>query len=167
MTGQLIVLRGNSGSGKSSIAVELRRVLGGQVVWIEQDYLRRIVFQESEEPEPVNARAIEQLATLALAHGRNAIVEGIMPVVRYGEMLRRLAAAHPGRVHCYYLDIPFEETARRHSTRDKSAAFTAEAMRDWYRERDLLPAPRETIVVQTSTLDETVARILADLSRVA
>ena len=164
VSGRLIVLRGNSGSGKSSVAGELRRVLGARVAWIEQDHLRRIVFQESEEPEPVNALAIEQLATLALAHGRHALVEGIMPVVRYGEMLRRLTAAHAGRAYCYYLDVPFEETARRHATRAKSTAFSADEMRDWYRERDLLLAPPETIIDQTSTLDQTVARILSDIS---
>ncbi|MEV6285133.1 AAA family ATPase [Kribbella sp. NPDC051770] len=160
--GQLIVLRGNSGSGKSTVALELRRLLGPSVAWIEQDHFRRSVFQETTEPDPLNALAIEQVATLALAHGRHAIVEGIMPVVRYGEMLRRLIAAHPGRAYCYYFDIPFAETTRRHATRSKSTAFTAEAMREWYLEEDLLGDPHESIIGASSSLDEIVARVLAE-----
>ncbi|MFF1875871.1 kinase, partial [Kitasatospora herbaricolor] len=36
---KLIVLRGNSGSGKSTVARELRRMLGDGVALVEQDYL--------------------------------------------------------------------------------------------------------------------------------
>lgn len=158
----MIVVRGNSGSGKSSVAEGIRKASSQRVAWIEQDHIRRTVFGELEEPDGANITAIEQLADLALSRGFHAVVEGILPTVRYGEMLARLARRHPGPSYCYYLDIPFEETVRRHATRLKAAAFDPETMRDWYRHRDLLTSPTETVIDESSTLDETVARILGE-----
>lgn len=49
---------------------------------------------------------------------------------------------------------------RRHATRPQRGEFTVEQMREWYRERDLPPGGRETIVGPDGTLDETVRTIL-------
>jgi hypothetical protein len=113
-------------------------------------------------PDGANIPAIEQLAGLALSRGFHTVVEGIMATARYGEMLARLARQHAGPSYFYYLDIPFEETVRRHAGRPKATAFDPEEMRDWYRPRDLLTSPSETIIDESSTLDETVSRILTD-----
>ncbi|TDO62560.1 hypothetical protein EV651_106175 [Kribbella sp. VKM Ac-2571] len=160
MDPRLIVIRGNSGSGKTSIVEEIRAACGRGVAWIEQDYVRRTVFQELAEPDGANIGLIGQMARYALARGFHAVVEGILPTVRYGGMLAELARDHGG--HFYYLDIPFEETVRRHATRDKATAFTAEDMADWYRPRDLLEQPRETIIDETSSLEATVQQILQE-----
>ncbi|MFQ9873424.1 hypothetical protein [Waltera sp.] len=39
-------------------------------------------------------------------------------------------------IYAYYFDIPFEETVRRHNTRDKKQEFGEEDMRRWWREKD-------------------------------
>jgi hypothetical protein len=41
--------------------------------------------------------------------------------------------------------------------------FTAEQMLSWYREHDLLTAVEQQVIDQTSSLDETVERVLSDL----
>ncbi|GAA3139123.1 adenylylsulfate kinase-like enzyme [Kribbella aluminosa] len=158
MTSRLIVLRGNSGSGKSSVVEAIRERYGHGIAYIEQDYVRRTVFQELAEPDGANIELIGQMASYALARGFHAVVEGILPTVRYGGMLARLHRDHGG--HFYYLDIPFEETVRRHATRDKASAFAADDMADWYRPKDLLDEPRETVIDETSSLDATVQQIL-------
>ena len=160
MEPRLIVIRGNSGSGKSSIVEGIRTAYGRGIAYIEQDYVRRIIFQELDEPDGANIELIGQMARHALARGFHTVVEGILPTVRYGGMLAELARDHGG--HFYYLDIPFEETVRRHATRDKASAFTAKDMADWYRPRDLLEQPRETIIDETSDLDATVQQILRE-----
>jgi alpha-D-ribose 1-methylphosphonate 5-triphosphate synthase subunit PhnL len=43
---KLVILRGNSGSGKSSIAREVRARYGRGCALVEQDYLRRVVLRE-------------------------------------------------------------------------------------------------------------------------
>jgi predicted kinase len=158
----LIVVRGNSGSGKSSIVAEIRRAYGRGVAWIEQDYIRRTVFQELDQPDGANIDLIRQMADHALGRGYHAVVEGIMPTIRYGVMLSELAREHPGPSYFYYLDIPLEETVRRHATRPKATAFTAEEMATWYKPRDLVDWPRETVIDETSSLEATVRRILAE-----
>jgi len=49
-TSRLIVLRGNSGSGKSTTARALRERFGRRLAWVEQDYLRRVVLKEHDVP---------------------------------------------------------------------------------------------------------------------
>jgi hypothetical protein len=135
------------------------------VAWIEQDHIRRTIFQEDQEPDGANIAAIGQLAELALQRGYHAVVEGILPTVRYGVMLRELVDRH--RAYVYFLDIPFDETVRRHATRAKAGAFDADAMREWYRGHDPLGVPGEVIVDESSTLDETVRRVLSETGLVA
>jgi hypothetical protein len=77
-------------------------------------------------------------------------------------MLAGLERDHLGRSCFYYLDVPLEETLRRHATRPQAAEFGAAEMRDWYRPRDLLASVREHIIPAVSTLPETVDRMLAD-----
>jgi thymidylate kinase len=166
---RLIVIRGNSGSGKSSVAEGIRASYGPGVAWIEQDYVRRMIFAELDQPDGANIAAIEQLALLALERGFHALVEGILPSARYAGMLARLARRHTGPSFFFYLDVPFEETVRRHGTRPKASAFDAEEMRSWYQHRDLLDQPRETVIDESSTLPATIELVVetAGLQRVS
>lgn len=157
---QLIVLRGNSGSGKSSVVEAIRAEYGRGIAYIEQDYVRRIIFQELDQPDGANIDLIGAMARHALARGFHTIIEGILPTIRYGGMLAGLARDHGG--HFYYLDIPFEETVRRHATRDKASAFTADDMAAWYRPKDLLDRQHETVIDETSPLAATVQQILRE-----
>jgi predicted kinase len=47
---RLIVLRGNSGSGKSAVAKALRRSYGRGVAWVSQDLIRRTILGEKDQP---------------------------------------------------------------------------------------------------------------------
>lgn len=47
---RLIVLRGNSGSGKSSVAMVLREAYGRGLAWVSQDLIRRIILRERDRP---------------------------------------------------------------------------------------------------------------------
>ena len=159
---RLIVVRGNSGSGKSSIAQGIRAAYGHGIAWVEQDFVRRMIFNELDQPDGANIGMIERIAGYALDRGFHVVLEGILPTRRYGEMLARLAREHLGNSFFYYLDVPFDETVRRHATRPKAAAFGLDEMRAWYRARDLLATPEETLIDESSSLDATVRLILAD-----
>ncbi|MEV1175391.1 kinase [Nonomuraea sp. NPDC049784] len=159
---QLIVLRGNSGSGKTSVARALREAYGRPgLALVSQDVLRREILRELDMPGGVNIGLIDTVTRYALDHGHHVILEGILTTARYGPMLESLRKDHSGRSHFFYLDIPFEETLRRHATRPQSAEFGAELMREWYVERDLLPGGYETVIPQDSSLQETVGRVLS------
>ncbi|MEV0614866.1 AAA family ATPase [Nonomuraea sp. NPDC050404] len=159
----LVIIRGNSGSGKTKVARSVREAYGRRgLAIIGQDVVRRQILRELDVPDGVNIGLIDTMCRHVLDAGQHVVLEGILTLSRYGPMLRRLADDHAGTTCCFYLDVPFDETVRRHATRPQSAEFGAELMREWYVERDLLPDGRETIVGQDSSLPQTVERILAD-----
>lgn len=159
---RLVVLRGNSGSGKSTTARTLRERLGRGTAWVEQDHLRRILLRERDVPGGVNIGLIDLNVRYALDHGYDVVLEGIMDAGRYGDMLRQLTVDHRGTTLHYYFDIPFAETVARHGTRDMPGVGP-DMMQDWYREHDVLDGIEQTVIGPDSALDETVAKILTDL----
>ncbi len=161
----LVVIRGNSGSGKSSVARRLREEHGRRTLAVvDQDTVRRKILREGDEPGGANIDLIALMARFSLDRGFHVVVEGILNAGRYADMLDRLHREHPGPQHWYYLDVPFEETLRRHAGRPLAAEVSAAEMAEWYRERDLLPGGRETVIGADSSLEQTVAQILADTS---
>jgi len=160
---RLAILRGPSGSGKSSTARGLRAHVGRGLAWVEQDHFRRVVLRERDRPGGVAVGLIDAAARYCLDHGYHVVVEGLLYRDHYADVLTALVADHRGRTACYYFDLPFEETLRRHATRPEAAEFTPEQMRPWYRHRDLLPGELEQLVPPHATLEGTVARVIDDL----
>ncbi len=157
---RLIVLRGNSGSGKTTVAHSLRAAYGRGLAWVSQDLIRRLILKEKDVPGGVNIGLIDQVARYCLDRGQHVVLDGILYADRYEQMLAGLRADHLGRSHFYYLDVSMEETFRRHATRPQAAEFGPDDMRAWYRPRDLLSSIRERIVPESSTLQQTVTLIL-------
>lgn len=159
---RLFVIRGNSGSGKGTIAEELRNQLSGKVALIGQDHFRRTVLKEKDVAGGDNIDLIALTVEFALTRGYDVILEGILAFERYGAMLTRLTAAWPD-YYLYYLDIPFEETLRRHSTKQNATEFGEAEMRQWYIDLDLTGLPRETILPSRYSVEDSVAQILRDV----
>ncbi|MFE1934756.1 kinase [Streptomyces sp. NPDC059474] len=161
-TTRLIVLRGNSASGKSSVAAGLRARYGRGLALVGQDNLRRVVLRERDTPDAANIGLIDTVARYALDHGFHVVVEGILHAAHYGEMLDALCRDHLGHSHAYYLDVPFAETLRRHAMKPQADEYGEPEMRDWYRPLDLLPGGGETVIPAASALAETVERVMRD-----
>ncbi|QES57210.1 kinase [Streptomyces venezuelae] len=156
---RLIVLRGNSGSGKTAVATELRHRLGRRLAVVGQDNVRRVILKERDTPGAANIGLIDTITRYSLIHGFHTLVEGILSATRYGEMLQQLHRDHGG--HFFYLDVPFEETLARHATRPQAADFGADEMADWYRAQDLLPGVPEHVIGLKSSLSETADLIMS------
>ncbi len=160
---RLIVIRGNSGSGKSTIARRLRLQAGRGCALVEQDYLRRILLREKDTSPGLAPALIEHNVQFLLRNSYHVILEGILFTGRYGEMLRRLKAGHTGPAHFFYLDVSFAETVRRHATRPQAEEFTAEQMRDWYAELDVLDGVNEAVIAENSS-EEATLNLIAQAS---
>ncbi len=158
----LVIIRANSGSGKTTTAREVRRRYGRGAALLEQDHLRRVVLREhdSSHIKPVAPAFITATARAALGLGYHVILEGILHTGRYATMLHQLINDHPGRSAVFYLDVSFDETVRRHHSRAEPIPVTAEEMRQWYTPRDLLDVPGETVIPESSTFEDTVTTIL-------
>jgi predicted kinase len=157
----LVVIRGNSGSGKSTIARRLQVGHGRGCAWVEQDHLRRILLRERDLPGGLAPVLIGQTVRTALDHGYHVVLEGILHAGRYGPVLTDLCRDHRGRTAVFYLDVSLAETLRRHGTRPQRDHFGETDMRGWYTGRDLLGVADEHVVPETTGLDEAVALIAA------
>jgi predicted kinase len=158
----LIVLRGNSASGKSSVAAGIRTSFGRGVAIVGQDNLRRVVLHEHDNAGAANIELIRRVAEFALDAGFHVIVEGILYVAHYGQMLRELREGHNGTSWFYYFDVPFEETLRRHASKPQAQEYGRAEMSGWWRDKDLLPDGTEQVISTSSSLDATVQRIMCD-----
>jgi hypothetical protein len=107
---RLILIRGNSASGKSTVAAGIRERYGRGIAIVGQDNLRRTVLRERDIPGGANIGLIDQTSRYCLDHGFHTIVEGILYADHYADMLTALRHDHEGLTCCYYLHVPFEET---------------------------------------------------------
>ena len=121
----VVIIRGNSASGKSSTAHEVRRRYGRGCSLIEQDYLRRVVLREhgSDATPTVAPAFIMAVAQAALAHGYHLVLEGILHTRQYGEPLRQLIAGHPGPSFVFWLQVSLGETGVRAATSQVVGAY--------------------------------------------
>lgn len=161
---KLIVLRGPSGSGKSSVARVVRLAIKTPTALIEQDYLRRVLLKEKDIPGGTNIELIKSVTLFALARSYHVILEGIFDKVRYSKMFAELLKSHPTNNHFFYFDVTFDETLRRHSLKSNRNEFGETEMRAWYKESDLLEIVAEEIVPEKNTIEETINQITEKIS---
>ncbi|MET9486911.1 AAA family ATPase [Nocardia sp. NPDC006630] len=131
-SGVLVVIRGNSGSGKSTTAgIVQHRMARSSCVVVPQDVVRRQMTWEPEAEGRLNVELIEHIALFALTRGLVVIVEGILDTNRYGAMLERLAAAAAHSL-LYAFDLTLEETLLRHAGRPLAAEVPPSMLAQWY-----------------------------------
>ena len=159
---KLILIRGNSGSGKTSVAAALQKKLGRNTLLISQDVIRREMLWVSDGQ---NTQCLPLLQTLLEYGARNCsyvILEGILNATWYRPLFETAQALFGPDIFAYYYDLPFEETLTRHSTRDKSAEFGEEAMRRWWSEKDYISFLPEKVLTRELSLEAAVALIYSD-----
>ena len=165
MKGQkLIIIRGNSGSGKSAVVEKLRETFDGKVAVIGQDTLRRTILMETDSLENTDIIGLlEQTVIYCLDKGYTVIVEGILSKPKYRDTLIKLMESAPCKSSVFYIDVSIEETLRRHKTKPIATEITEEKLQSWYQPKNYLGVPNEIIIDETSTLEETVKLILASV----
>ncbi|WP_245791764.1 M15 family metallopeptidase [Actinacidiphila rubida] len=162
---RLVVIRGNSASGKSSVAQGLRDHYGRGVAIVGQDVIRRNVLREHDTTGGANIALLARIARHALDAGFHVVLEGILYADRYSHMITTLVRDHRGVSRCYYLDVPLEATLVRHASKADATYLTQvtdDHLASWYRELDLLPGSLETEIPADSTLQDTIARIVRE-----
>ncbi|ULG72298.1 kinase [Macrococcus brunensis] len=157
----LIILRGNSGSGKTSTAQLLQDRLGEGTFLISQDVVRRQMLRVNDKVGSLSTDLLENLVTFGMERCQFVILEGILTNRKHGEMLNRLVNQYDSRVYVYYFDISFEETLRRH--RFKNVNFGEKEMREWYLDKDMLGVNGEVIFSDEWTQEEIIKRIMSDI----
>ncbi len=157
---KLIILRGNSGSGKTSVAKALQEKFGPNTMLLSHDMIRMNILHVW------GAEGIERSRPLLielLKYGRQnseiTILEGILDSNEYHLLFETAVKEYGENIFAYYYDLPFEETLKRHSTKPNRNDFGENDMRRWWREKDYLSLIRETILTESISLNETVDMI--------
>ena len=100
----LIILRGNSGCGKTSTARLLQRQLGYGTMLVSQDVVRREILRVKDSESNPAIQLIYDICMYGNNVGYTVILEGILSNKKYGAMLRRLLNDFQGEKLIYYFE---------------------------------------------------------------
>ena len=106
-----------------------------------------------------SARSPSSSKIIYLAHGYDVILDGILSMDRYGEMLGRLRDICQDH-HFFYLDVSFEETLRRHATKPNAHEFGEAEMRRWYDPRDVTGFDGEIVIPESESVEQIVSVVV-------
>lgn len=156
---KLIILRGNSGSGKTTIAKELQNSFDRNTMLISQDVIRRDMLKVKDGENTEALPLMKELLIYGRSHSDVVILEGIMYADWYKPLFELAIQLYDTRVYAYYFDLPFEETLKRHQTKPNCNEFGEEAMRRWWREKDYSDVLNEKII----TSEKDIPSIVSDI----
>ncbi len=157
---KLIVLRGNSGSGKTTIAKELQKWLGNNTMIISQDVIRRDILNVKDGENTLALPLMKELLVYGHAHSDIVILEGIMIADWYKPLFELAVQLYGAEIYAYYFDISFEETLKRHQTKPNCHEFGEEAMRRWWREKDFSDVLKEKCITAERDIESIVGDII-------
>lgn len=159
---KLILLRGNSGSGKTTIAHKLQNMLGNGVMCVGQDEIRRHMLNVSDSPGNLSIELIKDITAYGIAHCKYVILEGIFNKEKYGNMLQSIISNAHIKSYIYYFDLPYAETVRRHHTKAYTD-FSAEKLASWFVGKDTLNVKNEKLITEMMTQNDILTMIMNDL----
>ena len=163
--GKLVILRGNSGSGKSTTAKTLQRALGRNTMLLSQDVIRREMLWVRDGCGNPAVSLLAALLQYGSVHSPYVILEGILDSEVYRPVFEAAKEAFGEEIYAYYYDLPFEETLRRHATKPNHMDFGEADMREWWKEKDLIGLIPETVFTKDVSAEEAITAILSHLSQ--
>ena len=162
---KLIMLRGPSAVGKSTVAGELMRRTKRPTVLIDLDYYRFGFVNWEKAPacgsEDELGPEYEMSGgdvLIGLRRGYDVIFDGNFTSDPHDPFLKMLFDAHPDDNYLFYMDASLEETLKRHKTKE-NARINTDKMREVYKYASPVGLEKEVIIPQDSSLEETVERI--------
>ena len=153
---KLVIIRGPSGAGKTTVARALVETCARPTALVERDQYM-LMFNAAGRFR-IDQAIIELVVERCLAGGFNVVFEGNFKPDTHEGMLSRLFDVHPAENYVFYMDVSLEETVRRHDTRPNM--ITVEKMRELYPYARPLGHPDEVIVPETLSSAGVVALIM-------
>ena len=160
---KLIILRGNSGSGKTTTGKALQKKFGHGTMLISQDVVRREMLFVKDGPDTEASQLLSELAFYGKKHCNVIILEGILNSKWYKKLFENLYDEFNNEIFAYYFDISFEETLIRHKHKPNAHEFGEIEMRRWWNEKDLLDIIPEVCLHKELSLNEIVDMIYHDV----
>ncbi|WP_346896540.1 kinase [Clostridium sp. UBA7503] len=160
---KLIILRGNSGSGKTTTAKALQKKFGHGTMLISQDVVRREMLFVKDGPDTEAINLLNELVLYGKKHCNVVILEGILNSKWYKKLFENLHDEFGNEIFAYYFNIPFEETLNRHKQKPNAHEFGEKEMRKWWNEKDLIGFIPEVYIHKDLSLNEIVNIVFQDV----
>lgn len=160
---KIIILRGNSGSGKTTVARSLQKKIGKGTLLVSQDVIRREVLYVNDGFDTKALPFLIELVKYGKENCDVVILEGILKAEWYRELFEEIKKEFGQEIYAYYYEIPFEETLKRHQTKPNCNEFGEEEMKRWWNEKDYIGTIPEKIITKEYSLNKTVDMIFQDV----
>ncbi|MCH4825196.1 kinase [Planococcus halocryophilus] len=161
---KLIILRGNSGSGKTTIAKRLQNHFGEGTLLVSQDTVRREMLMVRDREGNISQDLIKQITEYGKGKCKFVILEGIFVKQRYKAMLEDLIHFYEGNAYIYYFDLSFENTVARHNSRPQAEEFGEDLLRFWWSPDDQLGLAEEKLLTEEMTQKDILNLICIQLA---
>lgn len=161
---KIIILRGNSGSGKTTIAKDLQVSLGTGSLLLSQDTIRREILAVKDGPMTPTIDLLIHLVRYGYQHATYTILEGILRAEWYQGLFETIQELFKEEIHAYYFSLPFEETLFRHQSKTEVQGFGETELRRWWQAEDYLPMIAESLIKREESRQEILERILSEVS---
>ena len=161
MTPIFILIRGNSGSGKTVLANCLQNHFGYQrCLLLHEDLLRLDILHVKEKVAAPTASLIELMIEWGKQYYPIIILEGILPKRIYGTTLTKIIHEFGAGAFVYYLDISFAQTVKNNE--EKESPFPLETLEKWWLEQDTLGEKERKLT--SATVKELAEQVLTDIA---
>lgn len=160
---KIIILRGNSGCGKTTTARLLQKKIGHGTMLISQDVIRREMLYVKDGPDCEAVKLLIHLVAYGKENCDTIILEGILHSGWYKDLFKYVADSFGEQIFAYYFDVSFEETLRRHEMKPNSHEFGEVEMRRWWNQDDYLEDIEEVTLPEEMNQDEILEMIYREL----
>lgn len=160
---KLVIIRGNSGSGKTTTAKALQHRLGRNIMVLSQDVIRREILWVKDGFGTEALPLLMDMLQYGYNHCETVILEGILDAGYYRPLFELASELFGREIFAYYYDLTFEETLIRHQTKPNRDQFGREEMQRWWKEKDWLKIIPEKVISADMTQADTVEMIYQDI----
>jgi hypothetical protein len=154
----IIIIRGPSGVGKSTVAKALMEKTSRPTVLVDLDHYRFSFVNPPPKDHDLEYEMSASDVSIGLELGFNVIFDGNFSAGADDPFLEKLFAKHPEGNYIFYLNASLRETLERHKTKADPRIGT-DKMKEVYKYASPTGHKQEVVIPEESTLGQTVAKI--------
>lgn len=156
---KLIIIRGPSGVGKSTVAQALMNRTKRPTVLVDLDHYRFGFVNPPRRDHELEYEMSGSDVLIGLRLGFDVIFDGNFTADARDPFLEKLFQAHSEENYLFYLDASLPETLRRHETKP-AARISTNKMREAYKYASPTGRKEEVVIPESSSLGQTVEQII-------